>query len=1053
MRYLFFIFLLIGQLNSIAQVELQKIAPLSPNSASLLRYTETNIGHHTGTAGISYPLYSINSGSLNLDLTLSYNSSGNKVEDIASWVGLGWNLGTIPAITRSVRSLTDEDHQGVSIPYMGLSLDSLIKIPHIINHPLSMDITCGITMGVIDTEPDFFHYTLLDGKSGYFYWDPYQQKYQTYPYRNLKIQKEGSGSIDGFELVDDAGNIYVFNQYESSQSSGTYAGAIERNAWYIAKVYNANKTDSLSFGYDHQTVITKTLNPVKKEIVASCPDNSSLISTTTLQAKIPFTIIFSGGMIQFVGESTYREDLQGSYALKEIQVYNNDAELVKKIAFKYFYTTGSSTDPLCNIISSLSQEKKRLFLEGFGEIGAAGDTLKYTFEYNTSITAPCRVSSAQDFWGYFNGVVNNQNLIPTIPKGKLGVAYTMIGANRFVNPNYNQFGILQKIHLPTGGTTELIYETHKVFNDGLPGKYISKQTFLLPEHETTTNTYVDTINIYSSYDLYINNSLNGGSFVDFILGDNECIGENPAPNCAQFYVRGIDIGNSDVNFPVSSNITAHHLKKGKYEIKASFAQDHTMEQGFFMLVKWQERDTTDVNRYVGGLRVKEVNHYDSLGNKHLKKYVYTRSIDSDTSSGIFLGSLDFFKLQLLWCTDAASQYVVSDNNATIVTHGGSYVGYNTVYEFTDSALQNGYTQYSFDHFDDIIVPTMPFPAPINMSEFRGRLIELKQYKKNNINFSLLYKEYNQYNDKYFNEVEIKALKTFKTIQNFNCEGPDFPNNAELYRESEYYLVPILSTLAQKTVTTYDPDNNAILTTTQTYDYDEYNYQLAKVTTTSSKGLVQEDLTYYSSDSALSGNTSDVWSTMTGKNMINIPLKKVRKVNGSVTETVVNKYQYDTVQDNIQLKELLHSYRNLTPVKEVEFLYSSDDKLLEQQKTNNIKEVYLWGYDSKYPVAKILNSTYNTASGYITQSVLNNPSNDQALRTHLSNLRSIPGALVTTYTYKPLVGLTSETDANGRTLYYEYDGFNRLMLIRDQDNRILKKYDYKYQVTPQQGSQQ
>jgi hypothetical protein len=496
MRYAFIILILICQLNSMAQVELQRIAPLTPNSASLLRYAETNIGHHTGTAGISYPLYTINSGSLKLDLTLGYNSSGNKVTDIASWVGLGWNLSTIPVIARSVRSLPDEAHQGVSFPYMGVyDLKDIIEISSTSDHPsgYTADMICGIFNGVIDTEPDFFHYTLLGGKSGYFYWDPYQQKYQTYPYRNIKIAQNGSGSIDGFELVDDYGNIYIFNEYETSQSSGAYAGPIERNAWYVKKIYNANKTDSLSFGYAPQTIVTKTLNPAKRTILGDCPDNSSIMSTTTLQAKIPFRILFGGGMVEFVGESTYREDLQGSHALKEIQVFNKDEELVKKISFNYYYTTGTSTDPLCNMISSLPQEKKRLFLKNFGEVGAAGDTIRYSFEYNTTIDAPCRVSSAQDFWGYFNGVMNNQNLVPGIPKGQFGIAYTMVGANRFINPNYNQFGVLKKIHFPTGGTTEFTYETHKVFNNYLPGEYISKQTFLLPEHETTTNTFIDTI--------------------------------------------------------------------------------------------------------------------------------------------------------------------------------------------------------------------------------------------------------------------------------------------------------------------------------------------------------------------------------------------------------------------------------------------------------------------------------------------------------------------------------------------------------------------------------
>jgi len=57
----------------------------------------------------------------------------------------------------------------------------------------------------------------------------------------------------------------------------------------------------------------------------------------------------------------------------------------------------------------------------------------------------------------------------------------------------------------------------------------------------------------------------------------------------------------------------------------------------------------------------------------------------------------------------------------------------------------------------------------------------------------------------------------------------------------------------------------------------------------------------------------------------------------------------------------------------------------------------------------------------------------------------PGAMMTTYTYDPLVGMRSATDANGNTTYYEYDGFGRLQAVRDHEGNILKTYQYHYQT--------
>jgi YD repeat-containing protein len=64
---------------------------------------------------------------------------------------------------------------------------------------------------------------------------------------------------------------------------------------------------------------------------------------------------------------------------------------------------------------------------------------------------------------------------------------------------------------------------------------------------------------------------------------------------------------------------------------------------------------------------------------------------------------------------------------------------------------------------------------------------------------------------------------------------------------------------------------------------------------------------------------------------------------------------------------------------------------------------------------------------------------------IDELRLYPSdSQMTTYTYDPLVGMTSMTDAKGQTTTYEYDSFQRLKVIKDQNGKILKQMDYHYQ---------
>jgi len=52
-------------------------------------------------------------------------------------------------------------------------------------------------------------------------------------------------------------------------------------------------------------------------------------------------------------------------------------------------------------------------------------------------------------------------------------------------------------------------------------------------------------------------------------------------------------------------------------------------------------------------------------------------------------------------------------------------------------------------------------------------------------------------------------------------------------------------------------------------------------------------------------------------------------------------------------------------------------------------------------------------------------------------------MVTTYTYRPMVGIASITDAAGREERYQYDTFNRLYQVVNHEGLVTQRYQYNY----------
>jgi YD repeat-containing protein len=136
------------------------------------------------------------------------------------------------------------------------------------------------------------------------------------------------------------------------------------------------------------------------------------------------------------------------------------------------------------------------------------------------------------------------------------------------------------------------------------------------------------------------------------------------------------------------------------------------------------------------------------------------------------------------------------------------------------------------------------------------------------------------------------------------------------------------------------------------------------------------------------------------------------------------------------------------------IYDINGNIMSVSKTNDIKEIYIWSYNGNYPIAKIVNGDYTTIESLlggwtaIKDFSLKPTPTLTEIKTFLAPLINrtnvqAQNMMVSIYSYSPLIGIVSETDPNGVTIYYEYEAAGRLKTIRNDDGKILKTFDYHY----------
>lgn len=232
-----------------------------------------------------------------------------------------------------------------------------------------------------------------------------------------------------------------------------------------------------------------------------------------------------------------------------------------------------------------------------------------------------------------------------------------------------------------------------------------------------------------------------------------------------------------------------------------------------------------------------------------------------------------------------------------------------------------------------------------------------------------------------------------------------------------------------------------------YDYSEgKNTYVKSMRTTGSNGLNNNIKSFkYVWESTLA-----LHQIMTQKNLLNQVLEDKFTTNQSVTLHENLFTNENAITNGLILIKNKNVLINNKTSKSLQYnLYDKYGNLLEIKTQNGMYVSYLYGYGGQYLIAEIRNASRAqilTALGTTNQNILNELNNkivpDDLIINTMNTLRNaLPLAQVTSFTYTPLVGMTSKVDSRGIKETYIYDHLSRLIAVLDFNGNVLKTICY------------
>lgn len=1114
-KIMFIILLVSNTIFSQVTNDIPNYFPVSPNAASFAKVGLFPVDHSTGKINISIPIYTIKTKELTVPISISYNSAGIQLDELASWVGLGWNLNAGGAVVLNVKGIPD---RGESIPDL-TNLAFNAENYEILDSQFKAYPNYS---GYSDTAYDEYIIN-APGLSGTFHFVKGKPIFNDLQNTTVKFL-DGHG----IEIVKDDGTIYHFGtQFDSQIATENYKGTNGGHSsqpqyvtsWFLKTIIppNSNSSnDNINFNYknlDH----TMDYRIIIGESLANSSANylESIVPPQVISNKLFLeSIKFKNGEVKFTSTRD-RLDLADDYKLDKISVFRSngsDEVLLEEYDFVYDYynRSGGRHTSLYPYGYNLPQEEINSRNKSLKLLELKNNILnvKHTFEYeNTQL--PERGMTQKDFWGYIN--TNTGSLTPPTEIQRISDFYkqtttTIIGnGDRSANEAKMKSGILQKITYPEGGYSVFEYETNKYT------EYVATPII------TTKNASVAAYGkgcINSNLPAFASKTFTPKNY---ILGSGE-ISINFTPATQELEgIANVTIDGQRYSrpFPFSAGGTMSMQKdlSGTHTLTANEYRSGDIGANGCPITSinatWQESSESilaPIVKLIGGLRIKSIKNYDGINTNPItvKQYQYeNENVIIKEGNGTYVRGV-FIEDRKSDVVPILSTSSIFDNN----TGGSPAITYGKITEIDVNNIdgtKNGKTEFFYQNIPserlfEVLADNLPtiFKSPFfstlkfNITIPLHFLTNFAFYKNELWNQGSLLKT-----NIYKNGTTPNTYKKIKSIENtytilkqstlaYNVVFNNFPSqpipghypmsfnlpynqDIDFYSGQFYYAVGQTSqgkkVILNTTETDYDnnekPTNQKI--TTYSYENPIHN-QVTKTETTNSENNNLRTQLSYPQDLLSAGQIAEM-QKLVAQNKIDKPIKTETFVDNAQTSETITKYEESIDTGNLLLPKEIHSSKGIVETfpfnnanRKIKFnLYDTDvvngikkgnGNVLQYSIENGTAVCIIWGYNKSQPIAKIENATYTEIppSLITAAQTASNEGNETSLLSALNSIRNTPelaNAMVTTYTYIPLVGVSSITDPKGDTTTYTYDSFNRLQFVKDREGNILTENTYHY----------